>query len=247
MNNTTTLEPIQAIVEAELKNPDNVSILVATTFRGLSAPLMRRAITEGMMRGFTFKDFLEKNIYAIPYSSSYSLVTSIDYSRKIGMRSGIVGKSAPEFEEKDGKIISCSVTVKRKIGEYIGEFTARVYLAEYTTGRNLWASKPRTMISKVAEMHALRMACPEELSQNYVEEELQKEPTKIVIDMEAHEAQLRSAKTMDDLKQIWASLPPEAKQELVALKDGIKAAIEGKKTVVISHEVMGEYPLTPTT
>ena len=28
------------------------------------------------------------------------------------------------------------------------------------------------MIAKVAEMHALRMACPEELSQSYIEEEM---------------------------------------------------------------------------
>ena len=97
------------------------------------------------------------------------------------MRSNIVGKKAPEFEiGEDKKIISCTVTVQRKIDGYVGDFTATVYFDEYyKAGRNgypsLWNSKPRTMISKVAEMHALRMACPEELSQSYIEEEIEAE------------------------------------------------------------------------
>ena len=49
---------------------------------------------EGYLKDFTSKDFLQKNIYAIPYGDKYSLVTSIDYRRKIGARSGIVGKDA---------------------------------------------------------------------------------------------------------------------------------------------------------
>lgn len=154
---------------------ETAGALLATTFKGLTEVNMKKAIMEGMIRGLTFKDFLEKNVYAIPFKDGYSLVTSIDYARKIGMRSGIVGKDEPIFEEEDGKIISCKVTVKRKVSGEIGNFTAKVYFKEYDKGSNLWSTKPRTMISKVAEMHALRMACPEELSQNYVEEELELE------------------------------------------------------------------------
>ena len=105
------------------------------------------------------------------------------------MRNSVVGSCKPEYEtEKDDegnkKIISCTVTVKRKIDEYVGEYTATVYFDEYYkpgktwNGKytpNLWDTKPRTMIAKVAEMHALRKACPEDLSQIYVEEEFEKE------------------------------------------------------------------------
>jgi hypothetical protein len=42
-----------------------------------------------------------------------------------------VGVSAPSYEEKDGKIISCTITVKRKVGEYIGDYSATVYFDEY--------------------------------------------------------------------------------------------------------------------
>lgn len=151
---------------------ENLAQLLTTTFKGLQQPQAEQAMLEGMLRGFTIKDFLEKNIYAVPYGGAYSLITSIDHARKIGMRSGIVGVSEPEYTlDEDKKCISCKVTVKRKFDEYIGEYSALVYFSEYTTGKNLWASKPMTMIAKVAEMHALRKACPEELSQTYVQEE----------------------------------------------------------------------------
>lgn len=221
-----SLIKIQEEVAQELASPEVMTALITTTFKGLSPENVKKAIVEGMMRGFKFKDFLEKNVYAIPFQYTYSLVTSIDHARKVGMKSGIVGKSAPIFEEKDGKILSCSITVKRKVNEYVGEYTATVYFNEYTTGRNLWNSKPRTMIAKVAEMHALRMACPEELAQSYTEEELEKETSRPPIDFEECKGRLETTQNMDELKSVWASLPVEAKQELQTLKEDLKTKHE---------------------
>lgn len=189
---------------------ETAGALLATTFKGLTEQNMKKAIMEGMIRGLTFKDFLEKNVYAIPFSGGYSLIHSIDYSRKVGMRSGIVGKDAPtyEFDEKK-KPISCTVTVHRKIGEYVGAYTATVYFDEYyKAGKNgypsLWDSKPKTMIAKVAEMHALRMACPEELSQSYIEEELEAEnrvPRIKGVDVEVEKNDLAMGNFLKDGKE----------------------------------------------
>lgn len=217
------IEIITREINSEMAKPEVQAALIATTFKGLDVNTMRRAAMEGMMRGFTFKDFLEKNVYAIPYGSGYSLVTSIDYSRKMGMRGGIVGVGAPDFEEKDGKIISCSVTVKRKVQDYIGEYTAKVFFNEYSTGKSLWSTKPHTMISKVAEMHALRKACPEELSQQYIEEEFEK-PVKVevALDLDPHLKKLESVKSEAELKKVWSSLPGPVKVELKDLKETLK-------------------------
>lgn len=171
----TNLITIKEEINKQIADKEVFGTLLQTTFKGLEGSLAKRAMLEGMMRGFTFKDFLEKNVYAIPFKQTYSLVSSIDYARKIGMRSGVVGVSAPQYVFEDNKIISCTVTIKRKVGEYVGEYSATVFFDEYNTGFNLWKSKPKTMIAKVAEMHALRKACPEELSQIYVEEDFQKE------------------------------------------------------------------------
>lgn len=161
----------------ELADPKTVSALIATTFNGMDATRAKQAMMEGMIRGFKFEDFLHKNVYAIPYGTGYSLVTSIDHARKIGQKSGVIGVGAPIYTFKDEartKIETCSVMVKKLVGGHIGEFVAEVYFDEYTTGRNLWSSKPKTMIAKVAEMHALRKACPE-VAEMYTEEEMHKE------------------------------------------------------------------------
>lgn len=229
---TTEIQKFNDDVTRELANPETLRTLVATTFKGISEANVKQAIVEGMMRGFTFQDFLKKNIYAIPYGDKYSLVTSIDYARKIGMRSGVVGNSEPTYTEKEGRILTCSVTVKRKVHGETGEFTATVYFSEYTTGKNLWQAKPRTMIAKVAEMHALRKACPEEMSQVYVSEEVEQKvegkPAKSLepADISIYEKKLRSAKTLDELKTLWSSLPAQAKTALNTIKDEIKATLK---------------------
>lgn len=235
---------IKKEINKQIGNKETFNTLVATTFKGLEVSNVKRAILEGMMRGFEFKDFLEKNVYAVPFSGSYSLVTSIDYARKIGMRSGIVGKSAPKFvDDKDGKIVSCEVTVKRKVDDTIGEYSSLVYFSEYNTGRNLWKNKPRTMIAKVAEMHALRMACPEELQKAYIEEEYQKEAEtpQEAIDLIPFKEKLEAVKDEEELKKVWSGLPIEAKNGLVETKDELKkkyatTKISGKGAVAKSKE-----------
>lgn len=219
---------IKSEINKQLGDADTLKSLLDTTFKGLEPATAKRAMLEGMLRGFTFQDFLERNVYAIPYSNTYSLVTSIDYSRKIGAKSGIVGVDAPVYTEKDGKVVACSMTVKKMTPSgHIGDFTAEVYFSEYSTGKNLWTSKPRTMISKVAEMHALRKACPEELAQSYVEEEIQRETIKEVpaIDLTSHEQLLRSCKTIEGLEVIWADMPGDAKTALKPVMEEMKAIL----------------------
>lgn len=210
----STVVAVKEEINKQLANAETVKSLLDTTFKGLAPEVMKRALLEGMIRGFSFQNFLERDVYAIPYGQTYSLVTSIDYSRKVGARSGVVGVEAPKYVEQDGKIISCAVTVHKRFPDgYVGDFTAEVFMSEYTTGRNLWTSKPRTMISKVAEMHALRKACPEELAQAYVEEEMVREAAKETpaINLTVLEKMIRGSKTLEELKLAWADLPGDAK------------------------------------
>lgn len=227
---------IKQEINTELANPEVFNSLLQITFKGLEPQLAKRAILEGMMTGFTFKDFLEKNIYAIPFNNkdgkSYSLVTSIDHTRKVGMRSGIIGVSAPKYvDDIDGNILTCEITVKRKVDDSIGEYTALVYFKEYTTGYQQWKAKPRTMIAKVAEMHALRKACPEELSHSYIEEEFEKE-TKFIEDIAekkdeekiVYALRMTKSKTMEELSAIWETIPAElkAEKEILEVKNNQK-------------------------
>lgn len=221
------ISKLRGHVEEQFSNQETLNTLISTTFKGLTPEVAKRAALEGAMCGFTFEDFLDKNVYAIPFKGSYSLVTSISHARKIGMKSGVVGKSAPVFEEKDNKIISCTVTIKRKVKDYIGEYVATVFFAEFNTGRGLWTTKPRTMIAKVAEMHALRMACPEEMSDVYLQEEFSKEAT-VVVDVSKYDKKLNDTKSLDELRKVWGSLPVTAKKELEGLKGELKNKLSRK-------------------
>lgn len=54
-------------------------------------------------------------------------------------------------------------------------FYDEVALQEYSTGKNLWTSKPATMIRKVALVHCLREAFPDTFAGMYSAEELERE------------------------------------------------------------------------
>jgi hypothetical protein len=197
-----------------MANKEVFNELASKTFKGLDAANIPQALLEGMMRGFTIEDFIKKNVYATPFWNSkegrqeYALVTSIDRNRKVAARSGQSGKSAPLFKDNDdGSIESCTITVWKKGGDERG-YTATVYFKEYSTNRNLWTSKPRTMIAKVAEMHALRAAFPEELAQAYVEEEYEHEDIIDVTESKVSDElrkQVSDATTNAQLKKIWES------------------------------------------
>lgn len=240
---TKELALIKKELDTQLKDKEVLTTLMQTTFKGLQAPVARQAALEAMLRGFDFEDFLKKNIYAVPFGNGYSLVTSIDYARKIGMRSGIVGKGKPVFEmnsEGDGGIEWCSITVQRKVDDHVGDFTSLVFFDEYTTKRGLWLTKPKTMIAKVAEMHALRMACPEELSQAYVEEEKQKEilpPLAEEASIEEYKKKLEGVKSLAELQQVWSDMPGFAKTPLNEVKNALKEALTPKEVKKLAKDV----------
>lgn len=245
-NENSIVVAVKEEINRQLANPETMQSLLDTTFKGLDASMMKRALLEGRLRGFSFEEFLNKDVYAIPYAGGYSLITSIDRARKIGARSGVVGVDPPRYETADnGRIVACSITVKKRFADgYVGDFTAEVAFGEYfTAGKNgkksLWETKPKTMISKVAEMHALRKACPEELAQSYVEEEMQQTATPVaaaVIDVTEHRQKLQNCRTSNDLEQVWADIPGDARTALRADLEDMKAIISAEANRVREAE-----------
>lgn len=237
-----SLATVKQELNAIVQDQETLKQLVSTTFNGLSVEVAKQAMLEAMFRGFKLDDFLKKNVYAVKFGQGYSLVTSIDYARRIGQKNGIVGTKRPEYtyktEQKDGKDVqvveACTVTILKRFEDgYIGEFEAEVDFAEYyQPGKtyngsytpSMWDKKPKTMIAKVAEMHALRKACPEDLSQMYDESELQREmvhvtattvevPEELISDWRD---QITQADDQESLQRVWSNVPPEVKPHLKA-------------------------------
>lgn len=116
------------------------------------------------------------------------IMPGIGHYRVQASRSGqYVGKSEPEFgPDQTAKIGSvgmtfpqwCKVTVRRKIGGVVAEFTAiEFWMENYATaGRDkpepnaMWRKRPYGQLAKVAEAQALRQAFPELLGAETAEE-----------------------------------------------------------------------------
>ncbi len=111
-------------------------------------------------------------VHFIKYGSSPgTIVVGIDGFRSRADRTGnYAGISRGVTRDDKGKCIGAWCEVYRK--DWSHPAKAEVSLAEYTTGKAMWAKMPETMIQKVAEVAALRMAFPNELGGFYAEEEL---------------------------------------------------------------------------
>lgn len=208
---TAIIEKINEEVTRELQSPETMNALIQSTFKDFSAQMVKTAITEAMIRGFTFKNILEKDVYPIKYGYTYSLITSITYVRKVAMRSGLAGKTAPAYTFKEnGEIESCTITVKRRVEGNLDEYTATVFFDEYNTSKNQWVTKPKTMIAKVAEMHAIRSGFPEETSQMFSEEEMEKTTVipEVSIDLVACAEKIEATTSLDELKGVWKDFTP---------------------------------------
>lgn len=228
----TDISIINQEITNQFSNQETATALLSTTFKGLQAPVAKQALLEGMLRGFSFENFLKKDVYAIPFSSGYSLVTSIDWARKVAAQAGLAGKDAPIYQLDDkGNTISCSMSVYKIIEGVRCPFTSLVFFKEYSTGQNLWAKKPMTMIAKVAEMHALRMAFPEVLDKAYVEEEMTpaREVEIVVpeVDVEDAKQKLFGALTLEMLADEWKKLPKSAQtnEEVYNYKEELKVQL----------------------
>lgn len=141
------------------------------------------------------QDPLKRDVYCIMRGSYVnkvwvvkpSIQSSIDWFRKVAEMSGkYAGQTKPEFEMEGNKIISCSIGVKKLVGNIIVETWATAYFEEYAqttsekdakgnvTGKKLnsqWEKMPRGQLAKCCEALALRKAFPEILAGIYSEEE----------------------------------------------------------------------------
>lgn len=108
-----------------------------------------------------------KRVIATRTGELDSVLTTPIYIKEVKSPDGAIDvKRVKPWE--GGKLWGAESTVVRK-GR---EFNITVPMSEYNTGFNVWASKPETMIKKVAESQALTAAFPEILGGIYDESEV---------------------------------------------------------------------------
>ena len=101
-------------------------------------------------------DPFAKQIWAVKYGNNPAAIfCGRDGFLVIAHRSGkFDGMESGTRKDGDDLVGWCRVYRK----DMSRPFEVEVSLSEYSTGKNLWQTKPKTMIVKVAESHALRRA-----------------------------------------------------------------------------------------
>lgn len=179
-----------------------------------------------------------KQIYALPFNTKvkdaygkdtgewavkFNIVIGIEGMVTIAENTGQYGGTTrPEYEFDDkGQIVSCTIGVHKVVQGILVTSEQTVYFDEYNTGKNLWASKPKTMIKKVAHAHALRAAFSATKGLNIVEE-IERDD---VIDMDANgnitktnssadiQKAVKDCKTIEELQQYYDALSYTDKQK----------------------------------
>lgn len=186
-----------------------------------------------------------KQIYALPFNTKvkdergkdtgewavkFNIVIGIDGMVTIAENTGQYGGTTrPEYEfEQDAngnpdrnRPISCTIGVHKVVKGVLVTSEQTVYFSEYNTGKNLWSSKPLTMLKKVALAHALRAAFSAVKGLN-IAEELERDD---VIDMDANgnitqthssaeiQQAVRACKTVEELQQYYDGLSYTDKQK----------------------------------
>jgi len=101
-----------------------------------------------------------REIYGIPYGDNFNIIVGYEVYLKRAETSGqLAGWRA--WTDGEGNNIKGCVEISRK--DWEKPFYHEVYLEEYDQKNQMWKSKPRTMIKKVAIAQGFRMAFPVEL------------------------------------------------------------------------------------
>ncbi len=102
-----------------------------------------------------------------------TIATSIDGLRCIADRSEkYVPGDTTYNEDRNGNVISATVSLKRLVAGQWHIISETAYLSEYKQNTPLWSKMPRVMLAKCAEARALRRAFPEDISGLYAQEEM---------------------------------------------------------------------------
>ncbi|WP_019291319.1 phage recombination protein Bet [Lactococcus petauri] len=198
-----------------------------------------------------------KEVYFVKYGSQPAqIVVSRDFYRKramanpnfAGIEVGVI------VQEEDGTIKNLDGAFKTKKQELVGAW-ARVHMKNFEIpihvavaydeyvqlkeGRpnKMWTAKPCTMLTKVAESQALRMAFPDEFSGTYGEEEYpeQKQPREVNGVKEPSREEIESFNQDKYLEQKKAEL--ESAKQIKETNQETGEILEGE---IVSKEVTAE-------
>ena len=151
--------------------PEQMHLITSTIARGATPDELKLFLYRCQNLGL---DPLKPGqIYFIKYGSGPgTIVVGIEGFRARAARtSKLAGIKRGAIRNDKGELTGAFAEVYRSDWQECAR--EAVPLNEYNTGKGNWAKMPETMIKKVAEAAALRMAFPDELGGTYINEEME--------------------------------------------------------------------------
>lgn len=166
MKDVTVLKPNQV---AEFTS-DQLDLIKSTVAKGATNDELKLFLYR--CKNMELDPLKPGQIYFVKYGTSPgTIVVGLDGFRLKASRSGVhVGTKRGLLLNAQGKCVGAWCEIYRK--DWQQPAREEVSLSEYNTGKAMWAKMPETMIKKVAEAAALRMAFPDELGGLYSHEEM---------------------------------------------------------------------------
>lgn len=189
---------------------------------------------------------IKKEVYGVPYGDKFNLIVGYEAYIKRAERSGLLNGWGVEIIGKLPEM-KAVITIHRK--DWNAPFTHEVYFEEYNTNQNLWKTKPRTMLKKVAIAQGFRMCFSEELGGiPYTADELPEEMTQPVVIAETATVKAQTTDKLSEkpLKNITLKFTKAQAEELgevvnSTFKDGSPIFTEEEKETYRNMLKMGEF------
>ena len=172
---------------------------------------------------------VKREVYAVTYNDYKSgekkmnIITGYEVYLKRAERTGKLNGWECHTDGQ-GNQMKAVVTIDRKDWEH--PFKHEVYMSEYNTGKSLWATKPITMLKKVAMAQAFRLAFPDELGgMPYTSDELgTDEQTERNVTPQKPQAVTGEETKPAEPKQVEAPKPEEKKPPVEGMTTANKIA-----------------------
>lgn len=169
-----TVRQESAIQSAQDFPSEKLALIKKTFGHGLTDQEFQLYISVAKARNL---DPLLNQIHAVKRSGKMVVQIGIDGFRLIASRTGeYAGRDEAQFEYDEKKLpTKAKITVYRFVNGERCAFTATARWSEYCPQGNqdfMWKKMPETMLEKVCEAKALRMAFPGEMSGLYSHEEM---------------------------------------------------------------------------
>ncbi len=180
------------------------------------------------------------------YDEVGTIQTGIDGFRVVANRTGkLSGIKRGVIKSETGKLIGAWAEVYRK--DWTEPAREEVSFDEYCQKKKdgspirLWASMPETMIKKVAEAAALRMAFPEDLSGIYSHEEMQQAD---IVTGEIVERLPNIVQANKDIKDLWPDGKPAPSPDLTKSKSSVVES-ESSPAIPVENKEVAQLDFDP--